>query len=92
MSRIYKICKIGRIRETVRSVRTLMSIDVQQEHGEKVRKDLNVYRHRRTLMSIDAQQEHGEKVHRTLISSLLQARRSLLRSLRTLKTGTTRIL
>ena len=36
-----------------------MSIDAQQEHGEKVR---------RTLMSIDAQQEHGEKVRRTLMS------------------------
>ena len=30
-----------------RSVRTLMSIDAQQEHGEKVRKDLNVYRRTR---------------------------------------------
>ena len=26
-----------------------MSIDAQQEHGEKVRKDLNVYRFRRKL-------------------------------------------
>ena len=36
-----------------------MSIDAQQGHGEKVRKDLNVYR---------CQPANGEKVRRTLMS------------------------
>ena len=36
-----------------------MSIDAHPSHGEKVRKDLNVYR---------CQLSQGEKVHRTLMS------------------------